>query len=201
MSSILEMLTSQLGGVMTTQIGQQLGMNEEATKSAMPEALGLLLGALAGNTRRSEGAEALSNALAKDHDGSILDDVGGFLANFQQGSGEGILRHVLGTKRSAVEERMSKSTNLDAATIGKLLTMLAPIVLGALGKTQRSEGLNAQGLAGLLQTERKQAASASPQAASIVSMLLDADGDGDVTDDVAKMGMGLLGKLLGRGKK
>jgi len=31
----------------------------------------------------------------------------------------------------------------------------------------------------------------------MLSQILDADGDGDVTDDVARMGVSMLGKLFG----
>jgi hypothetical protein len=166
----------------------------------MPEVVGLLLGALANNTRRPGGAEALNNALTEDHDGGILDEIGGFLDDFKQGEGDGILGHVLGDKRGAVEQKLSSNTGLDIGSIADLLTMVAPMVLGLLGKTQRQSGLDAEGLAGLLQTERSRALQSAPQSANILSQLLYADGDGDVTDDVAKMGLGFLSKLFRRGK-
>ena len=50
---------------------------------------------MARNTSNQQGAESLHNALQKDHDGSILDNLGGFLNNAQSGPGAGILRHVL----------------------------------------------------------------------------------------------------------
>lgn len=200
MSSLVEMLAGQLGGEAIKQISKHLGTAEDKTRNAMPEVVGLLVGALAGNAQRPGGAEALSSALSKDHDGTILDDLGGFLDNFKQGPGDGILRHVLGAKRATVERKLSGDTGLDTSAIANMLTMVAPIVLGALGKTQRQSGLNAQSLAGLLQTERTRALSAAPQSAGLLNQLLDADGDGDVKDDVAKMGLGLLGKLFGRRK-
>ena len=200
MDSLLDMLTGQLGGEVTKTISHQLGANEDATKSAVPQALGLLFGALANNTAKPEGAEALSKALSKDHDGGILDDITGFVGHFQEGPGDGILRHVLGAKRGVAEEKLSTNTGLDIGTIGQLLTMLAPVVLGALGRTQKQGGLNAGALSKLLGAERQHAKSVAPQSMDILTMFLDADKDGDIKDDIAKKGLGLLGRLF-RGKK
>jgi hypothetical protein len=58
--------------------------------------------------------------------------------------------------------------------------MAAPLVMGFLGRSQKKESLDVGALASLL------------------GQLLDADGDGDIADDVAKIGGGLLSKLFGR---
>ena len=52
--------------------------------------------------------------LAKDHDGTILDNLGGFLSNSDNGPGAGILKHVFGDKRSMVEAGLSQMSGLDA---------------------------------------------------------------------------------------
>jgi hypothetical protein len=198
MSSIIELLMDQLGGENIGKISRQVGAREEDTAKAMPEMLGLLTEALARNSSRQEGAQGLSNALAKDHDGSILDNLPDFIDHFQDGPGDGILRHVLGDKRSAVEERLSQKSSLDLGSIAKLLTMLAPLVMGYLGRSQRKDGLDVGALAGLLGAEREQARRVPPQSTGLLGQILDADGDGDITDDVARIGGGLLSKLFGR---
>ena len=83
--------------------------------------------------------------------------------------------------------------------MGKLLTSLAPVVLGALGKAQRQNNLDAGALAGMLGQERQQIESRQSQAAGIMGALLDTDGDGDVDmGDLPKHGAGLLGELFGK---
>ena len=200
MSSIIELLMNQLGGETLGKISRQVGAREEDTAKAMPEILGLLTEALARNSERQDGAQALSNALEKDHDGSILDNLPDFIDNFQSGPGDGILRHVLGAKRGAVEEKISQKSSLDLGSITKLLTMAAPLVMGYLGRSKKKEDLDIGALAGLLGAEREQARRVAPQSTGFLSQLLDADGDGDITDDVAKIGGGLLSKLFGRKK-
>jgi hypothetical protein len=192
------MLIDQLGGDSAAQISRRVGVREDEAKQALPDVLGVLTGALARNSSRSDGAQALAAALDKDHDGSILDNLTDFIDNYQQGPGEGILRHVLGSRRPEVEQKLSRNSGMDVAAIGKLLTLIAPLVMGALGRSKRQEGLNVDALSGLLGTERRQAERAAPTSANLLNQLLDADGDGQITDDVGKIGMGLLNKLFRR---
>jgi hypothetical protein len=198
MSSLIEMVTEQLAGGAMQQISGQLGADEATTGKAMAAALPLLLGALSRNAAQGGGAESLHRALANDHDGSILDDLGSFLGQGQSGAGDGILRHTLGSKRGTVERRLGASTGLDAGTIAKLLPMLAPIVMAALGKVQRAGNLDAQGLAGLLGGETETMARQHPNTMGFLGQLLDADDDGDVDlSDIAGQGLGFLNNLMG----
>jgi hypothetical protein len=199
MSSLFEMLTQQLGGNTLKQISRQLGSDEETTGAATGAALTTLLGALSRNASNEDGARSLHRALEKDHDGSVLDNLGSFLGKPESGPGDGILRHVLGSRRRRVENGLSKSTGLDAGSVGKLLTILAPVVMGALGKTQRQQGLDVGALSGLLGQQRTEIERAEPKASGLMGMLLDTDGDGDVDlGDIAKHGAGLLGKFFKR---
>jgi hypothetical protein len=191
-------LGQQLGGQTLKQISGVLNADEKTTGNAISAALPTLLGALSRNASRPEGAQALHSALAKDHDGSVLDNLAGFLGNPQAGPGDGILRHVLGGRRQRVENGLSKSTGLDAGSVSKLLVTLAPMVMGALGKTQRSRGMDTQGLSQLLDGERREVEKRAPQEMGLIGKLLDADSDGDVDfEDIAKRGLGALGGLLG----
>lgn len=80
MSSLFEELTRQLTGPRAAELGRSLGADPATTEKAVPAALATLMGALARNTDRSDGAEALFGALARDHDGSVLGDLDGFLS-------------------------------------------------------------------------------------------------------------------------
>ena len=132
--SILEMLSGQLGGSALETIGRQIGADRSQVEKAMPAALGSLMTGLARNAQSSDGAGALAAALSRDHDGSILDNLSGALAAPDQRAGAGILGHVFGGKQEAVQSALGTSAGLDAGSMGKLLTMLAPLVMGALGK-------------------------------------------------------------------
>jgi hypothetical protein len=183
--SLLDMLQERLGNESAVkQIGAQLGTDPGTTQSAIAAALPMIVGALARNAQNPDQAGALSNALAKDHDGSILNDVTAHLGQAQQKDGDSILSHVLGTKRSSVATGLGQVAGLDAGKASLLLSMLAPLVMGALGKAQRERGLDPGGLAGMLGGEQQRAADAAPGVMGMLGKFLDRDGDGSVLDDI-----------------
>jgi hypothetical protein len=198
MNSILDMLGQQLGGNTVHQIGKQLGVDDQRASAAVAAALPLLLGALARNASRPEGAEALAGALSRDHDGSILDNLSGFLPNAANGPGASILRHVLGDRQDQVASNLGRATGLDGRKAAVLLATLAPVVLGALGRMQRQKNLNAGSLASTLGGEAQELQQRAGAGASLVTSMLDADGDGSIADDLAQKGIGMLGKFLRR---
>ncbi|MDD3521243.1 MAG: DUF937 domain-containing protein [Actinomycetota bacterium] len=157
MASIVESVLGMLSGDTLGKISQQVGIPEDKTKQAIPGVMAVLTGALAKNAAKPEGASELANALAKDHDGSLLNNMSDYISHYKEGDGEGILKHVLGNNRSTVEKGLSQKTGLDMGSIGNLLTMAAPILMGALGKTQRTQGLDVGSLSNLLGQESNQA--------------------------------------------
>ena len=190
--NIQDLVNQQLGGDGISQISQQIGADEETTANAVSTAIPMLVGGLARNVQSPEGASSLLGALDRDHDGSVLDDVAGFLGRGGGLGGESILSHVFGDSQRNVEAGISQASGLNLSQVARLLPLLAPLVMGALGRTQRQEGLDAGGLVGLLGTESQQAMSQSP-VLGMLSQLLDKNRDGSMVDDVA----GMLGGLFG----
>lgn len=192
--NLTEMLTQQLAGGAISQIGRKIGADEGTTRAAIAIAVPLLISALARNSSTPGGAEALNQAVAKDHDGSILDNLSSFLGNSQSANGAGILGHVFGERRTDVETGLAQSTGLDPGEAGVLLETVAPLVMGALGKTQQQQGLDAGSLSDFLGNQQQQAQASAPDMMGMLGSLLDSNKDGSVVDDVGR----LAGKLFGR---
>src|SRR5262245_57164297 len=70
-----QMVTQGLAGSAGKQIAQRLGVSESTATAAIAVAVPLLLSALARNASQPEGAQALHQAVANDHDGSIFDNL------------------------------------------------------------------------------------------------------------------------------
>jgi hypothetical protein len=194
--SILDMLSQQLGGDVVKQLSAKLGADEGSVNTAITAALPMLLGGLAKNSATPQGAEALSSALARDHDGGILDNLAGFLGSGNAGAGANILGHVFGGKTDAVASALGQASGLNAGSAGSLLAMLAPLVMGALGRTQQQSGLDSGGLANMLGNERAQLEQSSSGLGGLMRML-DFDGDGQVMDNIGEIA-GALGSLFRR---
>lgn len=203
MNSTLDLLADKIGGDNVGQIASAIGADPQKTQTAVAAALPAILTALNRQTNTTEGARGLAKALERDHDGSLLDSLGGFLSGQvggKQADGGGILGHVLGGQRQQVEEGVASASGLDVQQVAKLLPILAPIVMAALGKRKRQAGLDEAGLSGILGEDAMRARQAAPDGVlGALSGFLDRDGDGSIQDDVMQQaGKAVLGKLFGR---
>jgi hypothetical protein len=199
MPSITDLLGQTLDPDTVAQIGDQVGLDPDTAQSAVSAAIPMILAGLARNAASPQGADQLHGALQRDHDGSLLDDLGGFLGGGAASSiGGAILGHVFGGRRGSMEDTLGRSTGIDGASAAKLLAMLAPIVMAALGRARAQNGLNSGGLTDLLGGEQARMRQASPDGFGMLTSMLDADGDGKIDDGIAQMGGSLLGSLFGR---
>ena len=196
MASMLDSIMGQLGGDMLGSIGKQTGVSSSALQSAIPAVVTLLTSALANNASKKQGARSLTGALKNDHDGSILNDLPNYINNYKDGSGAGILKHALGDQQNTVKKGLSKSTGIDKKAIGNLLIMLAPVIMGVVGNVLQKKKLNSTGVSKYLGKEQKKIQKQAPQSSSFLSGLLDSNQDGQVIDDVGKIGISLLGEFL-----
>lgn len=238
MPSLLEELRNQLDPNTVEGIGQRIGANEQQTGQAISALVPMLIGGLSQNVQTSpQGAQSLNNALERDHDGSLLEQLGGLLGGASgQGSAsgmasaaanmlgggqggdllsmlagmagggnaralnaDGILGHILGGRRGAVESGVSQATGLNSRQVSQLMGLLAPLVMSTLGKVKRQQKMDADQIADLVNRERRTIEQEVPetQEGSLLS-ILDSNRDGkvDMKDDVAKVGMALGGAFL-----
>ncbi len=103
-NNLMDLLQGQLSEGMIDQLSQQLGgADRQQTATAASGVMSTLVSALARNASTPEGAQSLSNALDRDHDGGILDNVMDLFGGNAQPkpeqtramNGQGILKHLL----------------------------------------------------------------------------------------------------------
>jgi len=202
---LMDLVKGQLGQAAMQQIAKQLGggANPQQVSTATDGILSTLMSALANNTKSQEGASSLLNALDNDHDGGILDNledlIGGNTSNInpRSANGAGILKHLLGNNQSSAIDMITKMSGLGGSQAGSLMTMLAPILMGTLGKQKSQQGLDIGGLANLLNGQTHQRRSSGNPLFDMANKFLDADGDGSAVDDImSKVGGGLLKSLF-----
>ena len=209
MSGILDLLNSDLGKQIVSSVSDKTGINPSQASEVVSSSLPALLGAMQGNLLSGNGAEGLINAVTGGkHDGSILDNLGGFLSGGDFNDGSKILGHLLGDKLGAVETGISERTGVSSSIISQILPMLAPIIMGYLGKQSKSNGVSDGAglgsiLGGLLGGSSNDGSSLG---GSLLTSVLDQNNDGklDVSDAISavtkkKGGLGgLLGSLFGK---
>ncbi len=200
MFSLEDLLGQQQGSQAVNQISQQVGASPTMTNMAIQMALPMIMNSLANNTKEPQGAENLNNAL-QQHDGGILDNLGSFLGGGGGNAGQppssdglGILGHIFGGNQGAVAQQVSQKSGMDIGQVAQLLIMLAPIVMGFLGKKKQEQNLDANGLQNMLGEQQQTMQASGNPMMNMVSGMLDRDKDGSSMDDLASMAMSYFQK-------
>ncbi len=191
------MFQGLLSGGLGNQLSEMTGVEDpHQAASAANTIFSTLLGAIQQNASTPEGAQALNNALERDHDGSILDNLAGFLGgqaqpqNSNMLNGAGILGHIFGNKQENVVNAVSQNTGMDSGAVIKMMMMLAPVVLGMLGKAKNQTGADAGGLSSIIGSVLGGQAGNNP----ILNVLGSVLGG---SNNNSSNGGGLLGNILG----
>ncbi len=190
MPSLMETIAESISHQHVETMSSQLDANTDQIKTAIGAALPLLVGALARKGAEQQQSASVWDLLDQNSDGSVLDDIGGFLSGKkyeQHQQGASLLKSVLGDKTSRVEQGVSKTSGLSQDTVVKLLKMLAPLVLAALVKQKASGAVNRETLPDVLRREQSQMQQHHP---GLLDKVLDQDNDGDFDlSDMAKVAM------------
>jgi len=172
MAGILDELMSSLGGDVTKQLSNTLGLDQGAASKIIPMVAPMILGGLKKQKDEHGGEERVNHILNKYGSSSVLDDIGGlFKSKADDPNADPKLGGLLGDAGVQATNLVSKQFNIDSGSASKIIPMLAPVILGFLSKKRDADGLGSNGIASLL----------------------DQDGDGSILDDVA----GFLTKGLG----
>lgn len=110
-------------------IAAKLGVDPATAQQAVNEGGATILGGLQKNASTDDGAAAIQAALKK-HAGpgaSKLDEV-------DEADGQKILTHIFGGEKENVEKALTQDKQTAGIDFGKLLPMLAPIIMGMLAK-------------------------------------------------------------------
>ncbi|WP_034059023.1 DUF937 domain-containing protein [Lacinutrix jangbogonensis] len=211
MSGILDLLGSDLGKSIISGVAGSTGQDEGKTSGLLSMALPVLMKAMERNASTPKGAEVLMGAIQGKHNGNILDNLGGLFGGGVneevKQDGNNILGHILGDKRTGVEQVLGQKAGMDSGAVADILKVAAPILMGVLGKQASQNKVSSAGdLSGLLGGLLGGGSNSGPvtHEQTFLEKMLDSDGDGSIIDDVAGMflrqatqGKGGIGGILG----
>jgi hypothetical protein len=128
------------------QIASQLGVDPSEARRAVEEGGATILSGLQRNAQTPEGASAIEKALAR-HGGEVS---GGTvdLSAVDTADGQKILGHIFGGQEQAVAQKLTDEPQTAGIDFGKLLPLLAPIVMGLIANGQRGSSPSARGEGG-----------------------------------------------------
>ncbi len=169
--NILDMVKSQIGGQIAGQIAGKFGVNEQTAKSGIDALLPTILGGLVSKVSSPGGTEALGKALDEGgFDGGLLDNLGGLLSGSKgdelANKGGGLVSMIFGDKAAVLGPIIAKLTGMKSDSVMSMLAMLAPLVMSFLGKAKSTSGMDVNGLASLLVSQKSSIASAMPAGVS-----------------------------------
>jgi hypothetical protein len=143
--------------------------------------------ALNRNTRTSQGAHSLFEAL-EEHQEDKVEDLYSFFNNVDKEDGMKMLQHIFSDKKKLVQSNLSKTTGLKQDQVGSLLSQLAPLLLGVLGNQKKEQNIDAEGVSNLTNSlTKKLQQTGGDSLFSLVTKLLDSNKDGSIIDDLFNM--------------
>ncbi|WP_417427835.1 DUF937 domain-containing protein [Halpernia sp.] len=201
--SLIDLITGNTGNQVAEKAGNKFGIDKSQIIALLAVAAPLVISYLRKKSHDNpEEANKLNTALDKDHDGSILNNPE--QAAERQDEGNSILSHIFGNEKPQIENQLSAKTGISMDKIGPILAMLAPIIMGFIGKEKQSNGVISGGgisdlLSGILGNASQQAENESTN--PINDILGSVLGGGNSSADSGNPLSNILGGVLGEKNK
>jgi len=182
---ILDTLLSSQNAQLVAQLAKNSGIDSTDVQNVMGQLLPALSQGVKTNVNQSGGIDQLIGALSKGNHQHYIDDPQALADASAVNEGNAILGHVLGSKEASrnIAAQTAQSTGVSNDIVKQLLPLVATAMMGALSKETSNSAIGGVGnldLSGLL------GGNASP-IVGMVTSFLDANNDGDVTDDLLNL--------------
>lgn len=194
--NIQDLIGGGIGSQATDGISQKLGIDKDKTKWLLAAATPLMVSALSYNANKKGEADQIDNVLSSRHDGGIFDQLG---KHFEQGPTDEenrIVNHIFGKNTNQVTESLALKSGLSADKVASVLAMLAPIVMGFLGKEKKSQS-NSGGIGDLLGGLLGGSSSGSALGGGLGGLIGSVLGGGGTSTQKAPNPAGAIGDLVG----
>ena len=196
--SIMKLLQQAQGGQGIAQLAAQLGL-DEAKANQLAGLLAQVIGSAAKQRAESGGLESVLGALRGEEQAQMFEDASVAASPAGQQQGMAILESLMGDQQQAqgLASEAASRVGVDQSTVAQFLAALAAMAQGGLQKQMPDSSIDGMmqafsgggqggGLMGMvsgLLGGGKAGAQGGPDLSMLTSML-DADGDGSILDDV-----------------
>lgn len=157
---IINSLKSRIGGAEEIRLSQFLGESAESVDKSMDLSLNAILGGLKEIAKKEGDASGIIKVINDGgHSGDLTNDLSGLFKNLDKIQllitiGKNINNHFFQDKIDGLVDKISILGNINKISASSLLSLSAPLVLGALGKNIRLEGLDTIGFTAKLLNEK-----------------------------------------------
>lgn len=149
--NLLQSVKDLFNNDVITRLSSYLEENEATTQKAVDASLPLLGMGILDKVKTGGGADFLMN-LIRGNSGNFLQSLSGTFDNNNslRNKGEGILEGLFGNKINTVSNAVNQYAGTSGTTATTVLSMMASVMLGVLGKHTDESNLTASGLSNLL---------------------------------------------------
>ena len=203
--SIMKLLEQAQGGQGLSQLASQFGLDESKAR-ALTDMLAPAIGQAAKKRAESGGAETVLGFMKGEDKAAFFDDTSAAATPEGVAQGQSFLDSLMGDAAATegLASAAAEKAGVDQGTVSQFLPALAAMAQGGLqkqmpdssidgmmGMLQGAGGAGGSGLMGMIGglLGGKAGAKSSRPDLSMLTRMLDADGDGSVVDD-------LLGKIM-----
>ena len=181
--NLLEMAKSYFNNDLVNQASSSLGESESGIQKALSAIVPSVIGGMADKASTNDGAFALSQMASDQNESGILDSIGSFLHHDSNSSllskSSGMISSLFGGGQSnMLTSLISNFAGVKSSSVGSLLSMAVPTVLGLVGRHVKENNISASGLGTLLGSQKSAAMAALPAGFNLSSIT------GNVTSNV-----------------
>ena len=151
MAGMLDSLVGSFGGPVLEDLGKRVGLPADVVKQATPLVTGVLVAGVGRLLKQPGGADKVTSMFKSSSD-SIGGDLDSFVKNADPAKSADMLKSLAGgNSLENITANLASKTGIGADSMGKMLGLMAPAVIGGLGKMAKDQGLDAAGVAKLLE--------------------------------------------------
>ena len=166
--NLLDSAMSLLTPDVVSRVSSLIGETPAKTQQALGVAIPSLAGVMCNEASTPGGASRVHSLITNTQlPGDLLSNVdslfeGGAATDGLARTGSGLVSSILGDRAGAVANLMASATGIQYSSASKLLNLVAPLLVGVIGRHLTSAGIGASGIASLLSGHRDSILGAIP---------------------------------------
>jgi OmpA-OmpF porin, OOP family len=175
--NLLDMAKSYFSNELISKASSSLGESEGGISKVISAALPSLIGSIADKASSHDGANSVLKMASEQNDSGILGSLSGFLggdndSNNLLSKGSGIISSLFGNggQSNMLTTLISSFAGVKGSTVGTILSMAAPAILGLVGKHAKDNNMSANSIASMLGDQKKSAMSMLPAGFSLSAL-------------------------------
>ncbi|WP_162628169.1 OmpA family protein [Arcticibacterium luteifluviistationis] len=188
--NLLDLAKGYLSNAAVGQVSEFLGEDSSSVAKALSGALPTVLGGIMNQASTENGLGSLMGLLNQGGNSGILDNLGGVLGNQSKAAdllsgGSGLLSTLLGNNSGGIIDAIGSFSGLKKSSSSSIMSLVAPLLMGVIGKQVKSKGLGISGLASMLMGQKENVEAAMPAGLAGVSSMLNFGKLGDYKGSVS----------------